>query len=265
MTAGVSRWTLRRNRFSPGRIPRMRCDPVDAKAPAHGCVSDLRLQHAPHLPEIVRRIRRRDRAVGAGGLGARHSASPTPPPQSRTASTCITTCSRRSCRSAGRRTTSAPRRSRCAGRSTRRSTQMNKGGVATVDPVAGQRRPQPPEAERGREPHDDAHGQRLCRQGAQRPSRPVRPVRLCADARHRRHAEGDRLRARRAQGRRHRAEHELRQPVPGRSGLQAGHGRAAAPARHRLRASGPARTAATRSRRRCRARSPNIRRTPTAR
>ncbi len=69
------------------------------------------------------------------------------------------------------------------------------------------------------------------RQGS---SGPLRLVRRHSAAGSRRQPQGDRLRVRHAQGRRHRAVHQLQGQVPGRSRFRAGSGGAQPPQGHRL-------------------------------
>ena len=71
-------------------------------------------------------------------------------------------------------------------------------------------------------PQARARVQRLRRAARQGSSGPLRPVRRAAAAGHRRQPARDRVRARRAQGRRHRPVHELRRQIPRRPGLRAG-------------------------------------------
>ena len=75
-------------------------------------------------------------------------------------------------------------------------------------------------------------------------SDPLRPVRGDAAARRRRHAEGNRLRLRRAEGGRHGPVHELRRHVAGRLAVPSGDGGAQSPQGHRCTSTRPPRTAA---------------------
>ena len=71
--------------------------------------------------------------------------------------------------------------------------------------------------------------ERICRQAGRGSSRPVRQFRDAAADRRRRQSARDRLRARYAEGRRHRADDELRRQMARRSPVPAGHGRTQPP------------------------------------
>ena len=85
-----------------------------------------------------------------------------------------------------------------------------------------------------------ARVQRLCGKARRRLSGPLRHVRGAAAARHRGEPARDRIRPRRAQGRRHLPVHELSRQVARRSGLRAGDGGAQPPQGRGLHASGGA-------------------------
>ena len=149
LTAGVGRWILA-HRHS------LREDSAHALRPCrrHGSGSwlrrGLRLQLAAHVPEIVRRVRCGDRAVGAGGLGARPSPAPSTakPHRDRRAPPYVPAV-----RAGALEEGQHPHRSGRDALDARGDARADEQGRRRDgDPVAGERRPQSSQAERGREP-----------------------------------------------------------------------------------------------------------------
>ena len=214
-------------------------------------------RHTARPPQLPRpaALPRSASALPAGTIGA--PAVRRRPP--RPGSTCITiSCRRCIARRSTKHKVGAPRWSPQMS-----LEDMDKSGIATS--MLSQVQPGTWCGDDGGVAQAQPRDQRIRRQARARPSRPLRPVRDDPAARHRRQPEGDRIRLRHAQGRRHRPAHELRRQVSRRSVVRAGLRGAQPPQGGDLRASADAallRQAGARAFRRARSNTPPTPRAP---